>query len=63
MILYLDTSALIKRSIVEMGFKVIVLVEQADTVGSATLTCVEMASALAKAVRLNWVENKAAQSA
>ena len=63
MILYLDTSALIKRSIVEMGFKVIVLVEQAITVGSATLTRIEMASALAKAVRLNWVENKAAQSA
>ena len=64
MILYLDTSALVKRYIEETGSKdVIALIEQADTVGSATLTRVEMASALAKAVRLNWVENEAAQNA
>jgi predicted nucleic acid-binding protein len=64
MILYLDTSALIKRYVVESGSKeVIVLIEQADTVGSVMLTRVEMASALAKAVRLNWVETKHAENA
>ena len=57
MILYLDTSALVKRYVMEAGSKeVMALIEQADSVGSAVLTQVEMASALAKAVRLNWVE-------
>ena len=64
MILYLDTSALIKRYVVEPGSReMIALMEQVDTVGSAMLTRVEMASALAKAVRLNWVEAKHAENA
>ena len=64
MILYLDTSALIKRYVMEPGsMEVITLMEQADTVGSSLLTRVEMASALAKAVRLNWVESKDAENA
>jgi predicted nucleic acid-binding protein len=59
MILYLDTSALVKRYVMEPGSKeVIDLIEQADTVGSILLTRVEMASALTKAMRLNWVEPK-----
>jgi len=64
MILYLDTSALVKRYVMESGSKEVnVLIESADTVGSAMLTQVEMASALAKAVRMNWVEADIAQSA
>jgi predicted nucleic acid-binding protein len=57
MILYLDTSALVKRYVMEPGSKeVIALIQQADSVGSAGLTQVEMASAFARAVRMNWVE-------
>jgi predicted nucleic acid-binding protein len=64
MILYLDTSALVKRYVVEAGSQeVIALIEQAETVGSAVLTQVEMASALAKAVRLHWVAYSDAQTA
>lgn len=64
MILYLDTSALVKRYVMEPGSQeVIALIEHADTVGSAVLTQVEMASALAKAVRLNWVEQSDAEIA
>jgi predicted nucleic acid-binding protein len=64
MILYLDTSALVKRYVVESGSKeVIALIEQVDTVGSTLLTRVEMAAALAKAVRLNWVEAADAENA
>ena len=52
MILYLDTSALVKRYVMESGSKEVnALIESANTVGSAMLTQVEMASALAKAVR------------
>ena len=64
MIIYLDTSALVKRYVVESGSKeVIALLAQADSVGSAMLTQVEMASALAKAVRMNWVEAENAEIA
>ena len=64
MILYLDTSALVKRYVMESGSaEVNALMEQADTVGSALLTRVEMASALAKAVRMNWVEARDAENA
>ncbi|MGC1378535.1 MAG: type II toxin-antitoxin system VapC family toxin [Anaerolineales bacterium] len=64
MILYLDTSALVKRYVVETESKeVIALIEQADTVGSVALTRVEMAATLAKAVRQRWVEQKDAENA
>ena len=64
MILYLDTSALVKRYVMESGSsEVIALIEQADMVGSALLTRVEMASAMSKAVRLNWVDANEAESA
>jgi len=64
MILYLDTSALVKRYVMETGSKEVnILIEQAETVGSAMLTRVEMASALAKAVRMNWVEAQDAENA
>jgi predicted nucleic acid-binding protein len=64
MILYLDTSALIKRYVVESGSQEVnFLIQQADFVGSALLTRVEMASALTKAIRLNWVNAKDAEIA
>ncbi len=64
MILYLDTSALIKRYITEPGSKEItVMIKQAEAVGSTLLTQVEMASALAKAVRMDWVESHDAKLA
>ena len=64
MILYLDTSALVKRYLMEAGSdEVNHLIQQADFVGSALLTQVEMASALAKAARLNWVAAQEAETA
>jgi predicted nucleic acid-binding protein len=64
MILYADTSALVKRYVLETGSKgVNALIEQADSVGSALITRVEMASVLAKAARMNWVEVKQAENA
>ena len=64
MILYLDSSALVKRYVVESKSKeVIALIEQADTVGSTLLTRIEMASALTKAVRMNWVASDKAEIA
>lgn len=64
MILYLDASALVKRYVIETGSQdVNALIEQAETAGSALLTRVEMASALAKAVRMNWVDTQDAQNA
>jgi len=64
MILYLDTSALIKRYVVEAGSnEVTAFIEQAEAVGSALLTRVEMAAALSKAVRMDWVEHGDAESA
>jgi predicted nucleic acid-binding protein len=64
MILYLDTSALVKRYIVEAHSKeVMELIDIADIVGSIMLTRVEMAATLSKAVRFNWVEMKEAEQA
>jgi predicted nucleic acid-binding protein len=52
MILYLDTSALIKRYIHEKySAEVIGLVESSDLVGTSVLAQVEMAAALTKVVR------------
>lgn len=64
MILYIDTSALIKRYVQETGSTgVVALVEQADLVGSTIMARVEMAAALAKAARMQWVTVTGAQSA
>jgi len=61
MILYLDTSALVKRYIREAGTdEVSALVENSVSVGSASLTRVEMAAALEKTVRQGWIKRKAA---
>lgn len=64
MILYLDTSALVKRYVIEAGSQeVIAWIEQAEMVGSVVLTRVEMAATLAKAVRHNWVNRQEAENA
>lgn len=57
MILYADTSALVKRYVRETGSdRVLDLFEQYETLGTVALTQVEMASAMAKALRMGWVE-------
>jgi len=64
MILYLDTSALVKRYIQETGTdEVIAFLESAGSVGSASLTKVEMAAAFEKTVRQGWVKRKIAMQA
>ena len=51
--LYLDTSALVKRYVVEQGSsETIELVRRAEMVGTSLVTRAEVAAALAKAVRL-----------
>ncbi len=63
MIVYVDTSALVKRYVREANSgDVTALVEQADLVGSILLTRVEMASAFSKAVRMNWLDSRQAES-
>ncbi|MBC8508249.1 MAG: type II toxin-antitoxin system VapC family toxin [Anaerolineales bacterium] len=63
-ITYLDTSALIKRYIEELGSEE--LKEwwpSMDLFGAALITRAEMAAALAKASRMRWLETEAAQQA
>jgi predicted nucleic acid-binding protein len=61
MILYLDTSALVKRYVREArSDEVVTVIEQGEAAGSSVLARVEMASTLAKAVRQGWVEEKPA---
>jgi len=56
MILYFDTSALVKSYIKEAGSEnVVELIESAETIGSSSLAKVEMAAALEKGVRHKWV--------
>ena len=62
MILYLDTSALIKRYVREThSAEVSALVESFDLVGTCVLARVEMAAALTKAVRQRLVQLDSAQ--
>ena len=64
MILYMDTSALVKGYIREARSEdVVSIIGRADAVGSSVLARVEMASALAKGIRLGWVEEKSASRA
>jgi len=63
-IVYLDTSALVKRFVQENKTQEVnQLIQQADIAGSSSLTQVEMASALTKAVRLTWVPARDAENA
>ncbi len=62
MIVYIDTSALVKRYIQEANSgDVVKLIDQADLAGSILLTQVEMASAFSKAVRMKWLNLQAAE--
>jgi predicted nucleic acid-binding protein len=64
MILYLDTSALVKRYVAEAGTNTLgMAIEAADVVGTSIVSYVEMAAALARAVRLEVVEGEAAREA
>ena len=57
MMLYLDTSALVKRYLIERGTAdVETLVQQADGVGTSLLTRAEVSATLAKAVRMNLLK-------
>jgi predicted nucleic acid-binding protein len=64
MILYLDTSALVKRYVAERGStEVAVIIDQASIVGTCLVTRVEMSAALAKAVRMSALTLAAASAA
>lgn len=64
MILYLDTSALVKRYVAEPGSsQVEALIAQAEAVGTVVVSRVEVAAALAKATRIGAVTHEAAAKA
>jgi predicted nucleic acid-binding protein len=56
MIIYFDSSALVKRYLAEANSpQVDTLIERAGIVGTSLITRAEVSAAIAKAVRLNWV--------
>jgi len=64
MILFLDASALVKRYISEPGTEELLWwVEQAEAVGTATISRAEVAAALAKAARFGLLGREEALSA
>ncbi|MGQ9550469.1 MAG: type II toxin-antitoxin system VapC family toxin [Roseiflexus sp.] len=64
MILYADTSALVKRYVQEAGTEAVLdLLTHVEMVATAAMTQVEMAAALAKAWHQGWLDGAAAQSA
>jgi predicted nucleic acid-binding protein len=64
MIIYIDTSALVKRFVEESGTnEVNQLISSADIVGSSLLTQVEMLSAIGKASRMRWINKDSAEIA
>lgn len=63
MILYLDSSALVKRYVVEIGSQEVVeAIAQADITGTVVITRAEVAAALAKAVRMAALTQDEAQT-
>lgn len=63
MIIYFDTSALLKQYVYESGSEdVIKLLGTANSVGTNLLTYVEMASALTRAVRMKLIPNDEARA-
>ena len=61
MILYVDTSALIKRYVDEDGSDdVIAWMREADLIGTALITRVEMAAAISRAIRGNRLPEQGA---
>jgi len=62
--LYLDTSALVKRYLVEQGSsETIELVGRAELVATSLISRTEVAAAVAKAVRLGWHSAEIGRSA
>jgi predicted nucleic acid-binding protein len=58
MIVYLDSSALVKRYMVEASSaEVERLVSAAEQVGTAIISRAEVSAALSKAVRMNWLDH------
>lgn len=63
MILYLDSSALMKRYVVEIGSQEVVeAIAQADIAGTVVITRAEVAAAFAKAVRMAALTQDEAQT-
>ncbi len=63
LIIYLDTSALLKQYIQEAGSEEVAkLLASADSTGTNSLTYVEMASAISRAVRMKLVSADEAQT-
>jgi len=63
-IIYLDTSALIKRYIQEEGSEELAeWINSATLTGTATITYAEMSAALAKIERMQWISSDEAHSA
>ena len=63
-VVYLDTSALVKRYVAEAGSdEVQTLLRGAEIVGTAAVAQVEMAAALAKAMRMGALAREEGQSA
>ncbi|MFH2102164.1 MAG: type II toxin-antitoxin system VapC family toxin [Chloroflexota bacterium] len=57
MILYADTSALVKKYVRESGSnRVLAFFESFEIIATAALTQVEMAAAMAKAIRQGWLD-------
>ena len=64
MILYVDSSAIVKRYVSEAGsVEVENAIEQAEAVGTTTISRVEVIAALAKAVRVRMILDREAQTA
>lgn len=64
MILYLDSSALVKRYITEPGSaEVFRQIEKAEVVGTSAISLAEVSAAFAKAVRLSFVPREVGESA
>jgi predicted nucleic acid-binding protein len=62
MILYADTSALVKKYVREAGSEaVLTYFAGFETTATAALTLIEMAAALTKAARMGWVDETASQ--
>jgi predicted nucleic acid-binding protein len=61
MILYLDSSALVKRYLTEArSAEVERVIVTAEQIGTAIITRAEVSAAIAKAVRMKWVEREEA---
>ncbi|MEI6291797.1 MAG: type II toxin-antitoxin system VapC family toxin, partial [Chloroflexota bacterium] len=62
MILYLDTSALIKRYLTEPGSQAVkTWISQSRPASTSLITRAEMGAAITKATRMNWINAEQGQ--